>query len=320
MIAAQYFRYGPPEVVEIKDIPIPGIKPDEVLIKVHATTVNRTDCGFRSAEYFVSRFWSGLLRPRLKTLGCEFAGEITEVGKAVTNYKVSESVFGYNDKTFGAHAEYLVLPANGAMATIPAGMTFAEAAPLTEGSHYALCDIRAAKIVAGQNVLVYGATGAIGSAAVQLLKAMDVRVTAVCGTKHVATIQALGVDEVIDYLQQDYSQTTQRFDLVFDAVGKTSFGKCKPILKPNGRYVSTELGKNGQNIWFALFSPILGSKKVLFPIPTITPEDVAFLKQLAESGKFKPLIDRQFPLTDIVEAYRFVETGQKIGNVVITVG
>ncbi len=321
MKAAQYTQYGPPEIVQIVDVPKPTPRENEVLVKVHATTVNRTDCGFRSAEYFISRFFSGLLRPKNKTLGCEFAGEIEAIGSGVTTFTVGDRVFGFNDQTWGGHAEYLVIAEKDAITTMPAEITFEEAAPIAEGGHYALCDIRAAKVTAGQNALVYGATGAIGSAAVQLLKAKGLRVTAVCATPHVALVRGLGADEVIDYMQQDYTQTTQRFDLVFDAVGKTSFGKCKPVLTSKGIYISTELGKNWQNVWFALTTPIWGGKKVLFPIPTISKEDVEYLKSLVETGQYKPVIDRKytFKLADIVAAYRYVETGQKIGNVVVTV-
>ncbi len=319
MKAAQYTQYGPPEVVQIVDVPQPIPLAHEILLRVHASTVNRTDCGFRSAEYFISRFFSGLWRPKNKTLGCEFAGEIAAIGEAVTAFKVGDRVFGFSDQTWGGHAEYLTIAQDAPLALIPADMGYEDAAPIVEGSHYALCDIRAAKVKTGDNVLVYGATGAIGSAAVQLLKHFGARVTAVCGTPYVDLVRGLGADEVVDYQQQDYTQTTQRFDLVFDAVGKTSFGKCKPVLKPRGIYISTELGKNGQNIWFALTTPIFGGKKVLFPLPTISKEDVGFLKGLVESGEFKPVVDRKFKLIDIVEAYRYVETGQKIGNVVVTI-
>ena len=197
--------------------------------------------------------------------------------------------------------------------------SFEEAAPITEGAHYALCNIRAAKVSKGQNVLVYGATGAIGSAAVQLGKYFGANVTAVCNTKNVDLIKSLGAYEVIDYQKQDFTKTDKKFDFVFDAVGKSSFGQCKPILKDKGIYISTELGKNGQNIFLALITPILGGKKVLFPLPTIRKEDVLFLKGLVEEGKFKPVIDRKYSLEQIVEAAKYVETGQKTGNVVITV-
>lgn len=317
MKAAIYKQYGPPEVVRIEEVEKPVPKDNEVLIKIHATTVNRTDCGFRSAEYFISRFFSGLFKPKNQTLGNEFAGEIEAVGKNVTSFKPGDRVFGYNDATFGAHAEYMIMAENGAMTTIPESLSYEEAAPLTEGGHYALCDIRAARIGKGQNVLINGATGAIGSAAVQLVKYFGASVTAVCGTKHLELVKSLGADEVIDYTQQDFTQLDQQFDVVFDAVGKSSFGKCKPLLKKKGIYISTELGYMSQNPFLALITPLLGGKKVLFPIPLIRKEDVLFLKELAVAGKYKPVIDRHYPLEQIVDAHKYVETGQKIGNVVI---
>jgi NADPH:quinone reductase-like Zn-dependent oxidoreductase len=319
MKAAVYSRYGPPEVVQLMEVeqPVPG--DNEVLIKVHVTTVNRTDSGFRSAEYFISRLFSGLFKPKFKTLGNEFAGVIESTGKAVTSFKTGDQVFGYNDTQFGAHAEYMTMAENGAITTLPGNFNFQEAAPLTEGGHYALCDIRAAKVKAGQNVLIYGATGAIGSAAVQLVKYLGAQVTAVCNTKSTELVRSLGADVVIDYTTNDFTRTEQKFDFIFDAVGKSSFGQCKPLLKKSGIYISTELGKNWENIFLALITPLSSGKKVLFPLPAINKEDVVFLKELAETGRYKPVTDRQYKLEQIVEAYKYVETGQKTGNVVITV-
>jgi NADPH:quinone reductase-like Zn-dependent oxidoreductase len=319
MKAAIHTKYGPPEVLHLTEVPNPTPKENEVLIKVYATTVNRTDCGFRSAEYFISRFFSGLFKPKNQVLGNEFAGVIEATGKNVTNFQPGDKVFGYNDITFGAHAEYMIMPENGAMSIIPSGLTFEVAACITEGGHYALCDIRAAKVKPGQNVMIYGATGAIGSAAVQLAKYFGVTVTAVCNTKNVELVKSLGADVVIDYTKEDFTKTGQTFDFVFDAVGKTSFGKCKPILSKNGIYISTELGKNGENILYALTTPLFGGKKVLFPIPTSSREDVEFLKELVINGHFKPVIDRSYQLDDIVEATKYVETRQKTGNVAIVV-
>jgi NADPH:quinone reductase-like Zn-dependent oxidoreductase len=319
MKAAIHTKYGPPEVVKVMAVEKPVPKDNEVFIKIFATTVNRTDCGFRSANYFISRFFSGLFKPKQQTLGNEFAGEIESIGKNVTLFKIGDNVFGYNDSKFGAHAEYIVLSENDAITTIPKNLSYEDAAAITEGGHYALCDIRAAKIKSGQNVLVYGATGAIGSAAVQLLKYFGANVTAVCNTKNVELVKSLGADVVIDYTKQDFTKTEQQFDFVFDAVGKTSFGVCKPILKEKGIYISTELGKNGVNIFYALVTSLLGGKRVLFPLPTITKEDVVFLKELVEAGKFKPVIDRKYSLDQIVDAYKYVETGQKIGNVIIKI-
>ncbi len=319
MKAVVYTKYGPPEVAQLKEVDKPIPKENEVLIKVYASTVNRTDAGFRSAEYFISRFWSGLFRPKYQILGCEFAGIIEEIGQNVTAFKKGDKVFGFNDKTWGGHGEYLTIAENGALTSLPINVNFYEAAPITEGAHYALNNIRAAKIQRGQLVLVYGAAGAIGSAAVQLLTYFGAHVTAVCNTKNVDLVKSLGADEVIDYQTQDFTKTDKKFEFIFDAVGKSSFGQCKPLLTPKGIYISTELGKNAENILFALTTPLFGGKKLLFPIPTITKEDVVFLKELVEKGLFKPVIDRTYTLEQITEAYKYVESGQKTGNVVIKI-
>lgn len=319
MRAIIYTKYGPPEVAQLTNVPKPQPKDNELLIKVYASTVNRTDSGFRSAEYFISRFWSGLLRPKYQILGSEFAGIIEEIGKSVTTLKIGDKVFGFNDKTFGGHGEYLTIAETDAVTTLPDSLSFNEAAALTEGAHYALVNIRAAKIEPGQNVLVYGATGAIGSAAVQLLKHFGTKVTAVCNTKNVELVKSLGADTVIDYQTQDFTQTENKFYFIFDAVGKSSFGQCKPLLTEKGIYVSTELGKNAENVFLALTTPILGGKRVLFPIPTINKQDVLFLKELVENGEYKPLIDKQYKLDQIVEAYKYVESGQKTGNVILKI-
>ena len=319
MKAVVYTEYGPPEVAKLIEVSKPVPKDNEVLIRVCASTVNRTDSGFRSARYFISRFWSGLLRPKYQILGCEFAGIIEEIGKDVTTFKNGDNVFGYNDQTCGGHAEFLTISENDAITTLPNNLNFAEAAPITEGAHYALNSIKASKITKGQNVLVYGATGAIGSAAVQLLKHFGTNVTAICNSKNVELVKSLGADTVIDYQTQDFTKTENKFHFIFDAVGKSSFKQCKPLLTKEGVYVSTELGKNAENIFFALTTPIWGGKKVLFPIPTINKADVIFLKELVEKGKFKPVIDRHYKLDQIVEAYKYVESGQKTGNVILEI-
>src|ERR1019366_1565629 len=315
MKAIVYTKYGPPDVVKLMEVTKPIPKDNEVLVKVYASTVNRTDSGFRSAEYFISRFWSGLLRPKYQILGCEFAGVIEEIGKSVTTFKKGDKVFGLNDKSFGGHGEYLTIVETNAITIMPEDISFEKAAAITEGAHYALVDIRAAKIELGQNVLVYGATGAIGSAAVQLLKHFGAIVTAVCNTKNVELVKSLGADTVIDYQTQDFTKTENKFEFIFDAVGKSSFAQCKPLLTEKGIYISTELGKNGENILYALTTPLWGGKKLLFPIPSITKKDVIFLKELVQKGEYKPVIDRQYKLDEIVVAYKYVESGQKTGNV-----
>ncbi|MBK7959234.1 MAG: NAD(P)-dependent alcohol dehydrogenase [Bacteroidetes bacterium] len=319
MKAIIYTQYGPPEVAQLMEVPKPIPIEDEVLVKVHASTVNRTDAGFRSAEYFISRFWSGLFRPNYPILGCEFAGVIESIGTNVKSFKVGDKVFGFNDKTFGGHAEYMTIAEKDAITTMPDNLDFYHAAALTEGSHYALVDIRAAKVTKGQQVMVYGATGAIGSAAVQLLKHFGAIVTAVCNTKNVALLKSLGADVVIDYQTEDYTSIETKFHFIFDSVGKSSFGACKPLLLNQGIYISTEFGKNGENIYYALTTPYFGNKRLLFPLPTIDKQDVIFLKELAERGEFKPVIDRHYTLEQIVEAYKYVESGQKTGNVVIKI-
>ena len=319
MKACIYKKYGPPEVVSLAEVEMPVPKSNEILIKVKYATVNRTDCGFRSAEYFISRLFSGLFRPKNQVLGNEFAGIIEEIGSEVTDFKIGDKVFGYNDKTFGTHAEYVCLNEKSNLALIPENIEINQAAAICEGAHYALCDIRAAKVKAGDEVLVYGATGAIGSSAVQLLKHFGAHVTAVCNAQHVDLILSLGADKVIDYQKEDYSKLPGKFDLIFDAVGKTSFKIGKRVLKEKGIYISTELGKRGANICLALLTPLFSKKKVLFPIPFMYLEDVQFLAGLVLANEFKPLIDRTYSMEQIVEAYQYVESAQKVGNVLLEI-
>ena len=312
-------RYGPPDVVRVVDVPVPAVKDDQVLVKVHATTVNRTDCGYRGAQPFFIRLFTGLRRPRVTILGNEFAGQVEAVGGAVTTFAVGDRVFGYDDSACGAHAQYLAIRENASLALIPENLTYAEAAPATEGSHYALACIRKAKIAAGQRVLVNGATGAIGSAAVQLLAARGVHVTAVADTQHVELVRGLGADRVIDRAAEDFTKDDETYDVVLDAVGKSTFGQCRPILAPGGSYLSSELGPGGQNPLLALVTPLLPGKSVLFGYPRHDQAMINDFKDLMAAGRFRPVIDRSYPLTEIVEAYRYVETGRKVGSVVITV-
>jgi NADPH:quinone reductase-like Zn-dependent oxidoreductase len=319
MKAAVHTTYGPPDVVRISEVEKPAPKDNELLVRVHATTVNRTDCGLRAAKPFIVRFFTGLTRPRVTILGNEFAGEVAAVGRGVTSFEAGDRVFGFNGSSLGAHAEYVAVPEGGLVATMPATLTYEEAAPGTEGSHYALSLIRRSRIQRGQDVLVNGATGAIGSAAVQLLKHLGANVAAVCGTEHVELVTGLGADRVIDYTAEDFTKDQQTFDVVLDAVGKSSFGRCRRLLKPRGIYLSTDLGPLSQNPILALATPLFGGKRVMFPIPREDQEMVRQLRALIESGEFRPLIDRRYRLDQIVEAYRYVETGQKVGNVVIQV-
>ena len=318
--AALYTRYGPPEVVRITEVDRPEVGEQEVLVRVEATTVNRTDCGYRAAKPFILRFFTGLRRPRptRRVLGTEFAGEVEAAGSGVTSFVVGDRVFGYREGPFGTHAEYLTTREDASVATMPARSTYEEAAASTEGLHYALANIQAAKIGSGQDVLVNGGTGAIGSAAVQLLKSLGAHVTVVCSTKHVTLVERLGATRVIDYTTTDFTTDEQTYDVVFDAAGTSSFARCRRLLKPRGIYLSTELGPFPQNPILALITPLLRGRKVRFPIPRHDQELVNQIRELLESGAFKPVIDRRYPLDEIVEAYRYAETGRKTGNVVIS--
>jgi len=321
MRAVVHDRYGPPTVLRLEDVerPVPG--DDEVLVRVLATTVNRTDCHIRQAKPFMWRFFAGLLRPRRKVLGMELGGEVEAVGAAVTGFEVGDHVFGiqgYN-RPYGAHAELICMRASDPLAHKPAGMTFEEAAAVCDGALMALTALRAADLRKGQRILVYGASGSMGTAAVQLARYFDAHVTAVCNTKNVEVVRSLGADEVIDYLQEDFTKNGETYDVILDAVGKHSFRRCRGSLKLCGIFLPTDLGF----MWHAPLLPLLtrriGDKKVIFEITKYTKKDVLVLKELIEAGKYRAVIDRRYPLEDVVEATRYVETGQKTGNVVLTV-
>lgn len=319
MKAAVYRKYGPSEVLSIENVPKPSIKSDQVLVRVKATTMNRTDCGMRNANYFVSRFFTGLITPKNPVAGSEFAGDVVEVGADVKNFELDDKVFGFEDVRSGAHAEYMAVAANGSIATIPKGYKYTEIAPAGEGATYALNMVRSAGIRNGQKALVYGASGAIGSAAVQILRHMGVEVTAVCGTKNLELVRSIGANKVISFETEDFTLTHDRFDLVLDAVGKTSYGATKKLLNKSGKYCSSELGKGAQNPLMAIWFAVNGSKKVFFPIPKINQEVIQAIQQLVEAGAFKPVVDRIYEFDEIAEAAAYVETGQKTGNVVIKV-
>jgi NADPH:quinone reductase-like Zn-dependent oxidoreductase len=319
MKAAIYRRYGPPAVVRVDEADLPEAGDGDLLVRVHATTVNRTDCAYRAARPFFMRMVTGLTRPRRPVLGTEYAGVIESVGAKVTAFAVGDRVFGYNEGAFGAHAEYLAVPQGGSVAAIPEGVSFEEAAPGTEGSHYALSSIRAAGVRSGQAVLVHGATGAIGSAAVQLLKHAGAAVTAVCDTANVELVKGLGADRVIDYTAQDFTKDEQSYDVVFDAVGKSTFGRCRRLLKPGGMYLSTDSGPWAQNAFLPLVTRLGRGRRVKLPLPKHDQGMVRHFRDLLASGEFRPVIDRRYPLEQIVDAYRYVETGRKVGNVVVTV-
>lgn len=316
-------QYGSPDVLQIRDVEQPVPTDNEVLVKIYATTVNRTDTATLRAIPFFARLFTGLLKPKQPILGSEFSGEIAAIGKKVTSFKVGDRVFGFNEDSFGSHAQYMTIAQDEALATIPENIGYEQAAASCEGAHYAYNFINKVAIKSGQSVLVNGATGAIGSAAVQLLKYFDVHVTAVCNTQNIALVKSLGADEIIDFTQQDFTKSDNKYHFVFDTVGKSSFFKCKPLLQSGGVYISSDLGYLSQNIFLPLVTPILkpmiGNKKTISPFPFAPRRSVLLVKKLIEEGKFQSVIDREYPLQQIVEAYKYVETGQKTGNVVITV-
>lgn len=318
MRAAVCTEYGPADQVRILDWPQPAVAPGQVLVKVHTSTVNRTDAAARSGRPLFARAVTGLRRPNAPVLGCEFAGEVVAAAPDVDSLTVGDRVFGYNEGPFGAHAEFLAVAADGPVAVIPDTVSFEEAAPATEGAHYAWAFLRKARVRPGQSVLVIGATGAIGSAAVQLLRALDVSVTAVCPAEHADLVVGLGAVRVIDS-GSDFTADEERFDAVFDAVGKSSFGDCRALLREEGVYLSSELGRGGQNVALSLASPLVPGRRVRFPFPRI---DRAMVQQFAgmlADGTLRPLVDRTYPLDEIAAAYQHVESGTKLGSVLLAV-
>ena len=316
MRAVVHDRYGGPEVLRLENVERPAPKEGEVLVKVHATSVTRTDCGMRGAEPFFARVFTGLRRPKQRILGMELAGVVKSVGAAVTEFEVGDEVFGVRT---GANAEFVCVREKGALAHKPAGMPFEEAAAVCDGAIIALACLRKADLREGRSILIYGASGAIGTAAVQLAKHFGAHVTAVCNTKNVELVRSLGADEVVEYLREDFTKNGKTYDVVFDAVGKHSFRRCRHSLEPGGVYIETDLGFMWHVPPLALLTRWIGDKRVTLPIPKYTQENVLFVKELIEAGKFQAVIDRRYPLEDVVEATKYVETGQKTGNVVLIV-
>ena len=319
MKAAISEKYGPPDVIRIENKVKPVPKDNEVLIKIYATTVNRTDCAILQAKPFIIRFFYGFLKPKKAIQGTDFAGKIELVGKNVSSFKVGDRVFGFDDMGLSSHAEYMTLADNDALTTIPGKINYELAAASIEGAHYALNFINKVEIKSGQKVLVNGATGAIGSATVQLLKYYGAYVTAVCNKKDEELVKSIGADKVIDYIKDDFTKCGEKYNFVLDTVGKSSFFKCKSILEADGVYLSSEFGWMAQNLFLAIVTSKWGGKKVIYPVPGNRTASVLFIRKLLEEGKFQSVIDRKYPLEEIADAYRFVEKGQKIGNVIITI-
>ncbi len=316
MRAVVHDRYGPPEVLRLEDVDRPVPKDDEVLVEVHASTVTRSDCGFRAADPFFSRAWTGLRRPKQRIPGMELAGAVEAVGTTVTDFRVGDEVFGMRG---GANAEYVCVREQGVLAHKPPGLSLEEAAAVPDGGIIALACLGKAGPLEGRSIVIYGASGSIGTASVQLAKHFGAEVTAVCNTKNVELVHSLGADEVLDYTKEDFTKNGKRYDAVLDSVGKHSFRRCRGSLKPGGAYIETDLGFMWHVPPLALVSRWIGDKRVTLPIPKYTKENVLLLKGLVEAGKYRAVVDRTYPLEDVVEATRYVETGQKTGNVVLTV-
>jgi NADPH:quinone reductase-like Zn-dependent oxidoreductase len=317
MQAAFRDQYCGPGGLTVRETPRPRRGANQVLVRVHATTVNRTDAAVLTGKPFIMRFFTGLFKPKSPVPGTDFAGEVVEKGE--TAFEIGDKVFGFNDQGLASQAEYMVISEKAAIAQMPAGIDFVTTAASLEAAHYAYNFLSKVKAEKGQRVMVNGATGGIGSALVQFLKHLGLEVTAVCGTQHVERIRSLGATRVIDYQTEDFTKLAEKFDYVFDAVGKSTFKKCKPLLKEKGIYISSELGPYCQNPFLALLTALFPGKKVKFPVPLDIPRSMRFISDLLVQGKFIPLIDRKYPLQQIAEAYAYVMTGQKIGNVVITI-
>ena len=310
-------KYGSPNQIKVESIDKPIPKDHEVLIKVYATTVNRTDCANLTAKPFIMRFVLGLFKPRKTILGTDFAGKVESTGKNVKSFSTGDKVFGFNDTGSESQAEYVTTTVEN-LFLIPEKIDYKQAAASLEGASYAYTFIHKVNIQSGQNILINGATGGIGSALLQFVRQYDVNITATCNTNNIQLIESLGADNIYDYTKKDFTKENDKYDFIFDAVGKSTFGKCLSLLKEKGVYISSELGPYSQNIFYSLLTLVL-SKKVIFPTPYSTEKTIPYICNLLEKGKFNPVIDREYAFEDISKAYEYVIKGQKIGNVLIKI-
>ena len=319
MKAIVYTKYGPPDVLQLKEVEKPVPNEHEVLIKIYATSVTSGDCRLRKPDPFAIRFFNGLIRPKKITiLGNELAGEIEDVGKNVKLFRKGDQVFGQAGMSLGTNAEFICLPEDGTLAIKPANLSYEEAAVIPFGGNTALHFLKKGNIRSGQKILIYGAAGSIGTAAIQIAKHFGAEVTGVCSTTNLDLVKSLGADKVIDYTNEDFSQSGQTYDIIFDTTGKSPFSGCLKSLKPNGIYlraVHMSLSSIVRGLWTSMTS----SRKVIGGVATELKENLVFLKGLVEAGKLKPVIDRNYPFEQIAEAHRYVDKGHKKGNVAITV-
>lgn len=311
-----YTKFGPPDVLHMKEVDKPAPKDNEVLIRILATTVTAGDWRLRKGDPFAARLFAGPFTPKNPVLGHEFAGQIESVGKAVKNFKEGDEVFGSTGLESGAYSEYLCVPEDGLLALKPPNVSFEEAAALPVGASTALYFLSKGNVQNGQKVLIYGASGSVGTFAVQLAKHFGAEVTGVCSTQNMALVKSLGADTVLDYTREDFSESGQVYDLIFDTIGKTSFSRCKKALLENGIYVTTAV--NLSLFFQSLLAALVSRRKLIIGIAGQSTEVLEFLKSLVEKGKITPVIDRIYPLEQIVEAHSYVESGHKKGNVVIS--
>jgi NADPH:quinone reductase-like Zn-dependent oxidoreductase len=329
MKAIVFTAYGPPEVLQLKEVDKPVPRDNEVLIRIRATAVNFGDLLARDLKavsprkfnmlflfWIFAKLYFGIRKPKITILGSEFSGEIEAVGKDVKRFQKGDPVFGYRGQSMGAYAEYLCMPENGVLAIKPANMTYEEAAAVPYGAIMALYLLRKQNIRPGQKVLVNGASGGIGSAAVQLAKHYGAEVTGVCATPRLGYVRSLGADKVIDYTQEDFTGSGETYDLIFDILGKSSFSGCKNSLSKNGRYLRASF--KTWELWQMLWTSIIGGKRVICALAPGSREDLRSVKELIEAGKIKTVIDRRYPLEQTAAAHRYVEQGHKKGSVVIT--
>ena len=315
MKAAICSKYGSPDDLRIQHVEKPIPKDDEVLVKVMAATVNRTDCGILLAKPFFIRLFTGLFKPKHSVTGTDFAGEIESVGKNVSAFKAGDRVMGFNGMGAETHAEFVVFPAAKGISSMPDHLTYEQAVACLEGAFYAHSDMKFLQPGPGHKALVYGATGAIGSSLLQFLKYHGTYVTAVCGGENRALVASLGADKIIDYKTEDFTKDKERYNFVFDAVGGTSFFQCKKLLVDKGIFSWAD---GLHNMLLALVTPLFGGKKVIFNIPNDINGGISYIKGIIEKGGYRPIIDRTYPLDQIVEAFKYVLSKQKVGNVIIT--
>lgn len=310
-------EYCAPEKAGCKNVDIPMPGPGEVLVRVMATTVNRTDCAILTGKPFIMRFFTGFGRPKSPIPGTDFAGVVESVGEGVTAFKAGDRVWGFDDQGLATQAEYAAIPVKKAILPLPGNISFADAAASAEGAHYAYNFLSKVKLRAGQRALVLGATGAIGSALLQFCKYHGLQVTATGPTPDLKRVTALGADRVIDYLKEDFTATGETYDYVFDAVGKSTFAICKRLLVQKGIYISSEPGPGGQNIFLALWGVLRLGRRVIFPVPSNIRRSLGFVAELTAQGKFKPLVDKHYAIEKAGEAYAYAASGKKIGNVIL---